>query len=166
MEGTAFLPTLFDPVPNLLAQARLAVCENNLYNINSPSVPLENMHPGYGGGMMYPMLVRSSKWELAEKSATRVLQNGFFLGTLNELLQTMRRYPEQVARFITVLALDRDSWWQSPSGDKFFPWVEVKATKKVLRGVGRWRARTPIHPEDGIIVFKTIAHRFGKPLRI
>lgn len=166
MEDFQPIPMLFDSVTSVVNQARLAVGENNLYNINSPSVPLEKMHPGYGGGMMYPILVRSDKWELGGKTALRLLQDGLFLGTTNELLQVMRYYPEQLTRFVTVLALDRDSWWQSTSGDKFFPWVAVKAEKKELRGVGRWRARTPILPEDGIIVFKTIAHRFAKPLKI
>ena len=159
LESLGF-PTVIYNTLSLEELARLAVGEENVYNI-SMSIPFGLLKHTKGDSMMvvmYPRLVPCPDWVTAKKAARLLMAQGYILGNISELVQFTAQYPQEVAKYSAVLALDEDSRWNNSDTDICVPFVTIDGSKRCLRG---YRIDHLLSPEDSILVFEKekVSHR-------
>lgn len=133
--------------------ARLAVGEGNAYNV-STSIPFGLLNHIKGDSVMmvmHPRVISCPDWIMAKKAAWLNEASDYVLGSIGELAQFTAQYPQEVAKYSAVFALDGDSRWDAPDGNTYVGYTSAEGSKRCFRS---YRLEHLLSSEDGIIVFE------------
>lgn len=113
--------------------ARQAVGGNNLYNI-SPGINFDKLtRPKVVGGKMHPKLISITTCEKIETVAARLVKRGHLLGDIGELAQVTAHYPDEIAKYGRVFALDKNSRWSNSDSHTCVAYISVDSSKRCFK---------------------------------
>ena len=139
----------YDQSGGLMPLIKSAVGPNNERYINTDITQKRFPLMGTGVRTVKCRVEACLDGESSEKAATRLVAAGHILGNTGDLAGYLRAYPEEVEKWVWVLAISEDSRWSRPGGYVVVPYANVNGSN---RNFDLYDFRDQLNSRNGILV--------------